>query len=107
MLVVPLGDRMKDVIARFWGFEKLIGSALVKIAYYIGLVLIVGTSVVMAVAGLVGMRAETGIGVGVFLGSLIGGVIALVFWRFACEMAILSFQTYARLGEIRDGLPHA
>ena len=40
-----------------------------------------------------------------FILAPIIGVIYLVFWRFICEMWLLMFLMYARMGEIRDRLP--
>ena len=38
----------QELIKRFWGFDHLIGSALIKIIYYIGLVVILITTVLAA-----------------------------------------------------------
>ena len=46
-------------------------------------------------------------GAGVLLMVLlapIGGVLALIYWRFLCEIILLSFLMYDRLGEVRDKL---
>ncbi|MET0181759.1 MAG: DUF4282 domain-containing protein [Caulobacterales bacterium] len=99
---------MQDIVQRFWGFEKLIGPILVKIVYYIGLA---GLAVAVTVGVLTGLMQ---IVTGHFLGGLLAfvlspviGAVALVYWRFLCEIFILAFETYARLGEIRDRLPAA
>ena len=89
----------RGLFARFWGFDRLIGSALIKIAYYIGLVLIVLSSLAGLVIGLTSGETLAA------LGALLGAVVGVVLWRFFCELAVLSFQTYNRLGEIRDRLP--
>lgn len=34
----------------------------------------------------------------------IGGVIALIFWRFLCEIYIVIFGMYDRLGDIQTAL---
>jgi hypothetical protein len=97
---------MQSILQRFLGFERLLGPALVKIVYYFGAGVIVVTAsfgVIMALMA-------------VFAGNLGGGVmqliatpavaaVALVYWRFLCELFMLAFLVYERLGEIRDRLP--
>jgi hypothetical protein len=97
----------QELIKRFWGFDHLIGSALIKIIYYIGLVVILITTVLaMFGGGIMGALTDGG-GGGFFMFILapIGGIIYLVFWRFICEMWLLMFLMYNRMGEIRDRLP--
>jgi hypothetical protein len=100
------GGGGQAIIARFWGFEKLIGSALVKIVYYVGLICI-AIGVLVSVVGSLGvmMTASAAQGLFTLLASLVGGAFGVVMWRFFCELSILAFQTYHRLGEIRDRLP--
>ena len=99
----------QELIKRFWGFDHLIGSALIKIIYYVGLVAILITTVLaMFGGGIMGaMMGGQGGGGGfaMFILAPIGGVIYLVFWRFICEMWLLMFLMYNRMGEIRDRLP--
>ena len=97
----------QELVKRFWGFDHMIGSALIKIIYYVGLV---GIAIVtlMAMAGgggLFGNMMGAGGGVLAIILALIGGVIYLVFWRFICELWLLMFLMYNRMGEIRDRLP--
>jgi hypothetical protein len=33
------------------------------------------------------------------------GAVVLVYWRFLCELFMLAFLAYERLGEVRDRLP--
>lgn len=98
---------MNDLIARFWGFDKLIGSALVKFVYYLGLAGIALALVVGVVASLAMLTSNFAMGLGLLIAYVLGCAVGVVFWRFTCEMAILAFQTYNRLGEIRDRLPPA
>lgn len=96
---------MQEIIRRFWGFEKLIGPILVKVVYYIGLA---GIGIATIVGMLTGLFQIAGGGFGGLLAFLLSpmvGAVALVYWRFICEIFILAFETYARLGEIRDRLP--
>lgn len=96
-----------SIISRFWGFEKLIGSALVKLVYYVGLIGII-ISVLVAVfkaLELMNGYGGGGLALGAIVTALLVGTCAVVFWRFIAELAVLAFQTYNRLGEIRDRLP--
>ncbi|HEX8624667.1 MAG TPA: DUF4282 domain-containing protein [Allosphingosinicella sp.] len=95
----------QSILSRFWGFDRLIGSALVKIVYYIGLVGI-GLWVLIALFGsLRTLDYSVAAGLGGILITLVGAVFAVVFWRFTCELWLIIFQIYNRLGEIRDRLP--
>ena len=40
-----------------------------------------------------------------FILAPIIGIIQLVFWRFVCELWLLMFLIFDRMGEIRDRLP--
>ena len=37
----------------------------------------------------------------------LAAAVAVLYWRFVCELFLLAFNTYERLGEIRDRLPAA
>ena len=67
---------------------------------------ITGFAVVIVGGGIMGALTDGG-GGGFFMFFLapILGVIYLVFWRFICEMWLLMFLMYNRMGEIRDRLP--
>ena len=100
----------QELIKRFWGFDHMIGSALIKIIYYIGLfAILILTVLAMFGGGLMGAWVGGGQGMGGGLAMLIiaplMGVIYLVFWRFICELWLLMFLMYNRMGEIRDRLP--
>ena len=94
-----------SIVSRFWGFESLIGSALVKAMYYIGLVAILLGGLIGLFGALAMLTQNFVQGLGTLLVVAIGSVLALVSWRFACELAVLFFQIYNRLGDIRDRLP--
>ena len=92
------------LIGRFWGFEELLGASLIKLVYYIGLFAI-AIGVVLAVVGSLLAMGQQGAGALLMvLLAPIGGVLALIYWRFLCEIILLSFLMYDRLGEVRDKL---
>lgn len=81
-----------------FGFEKLVTTTVIKIVYWIGIV--------------VGILS----GLGSFLFALFNGllfqgliylvtaVLGLLMWRVLCELYIVIFGMYDRLGQIRDSL---
>ena len=98
----------QDLVTRFWSFDQLIGSALIKIIYYIGLfAILIFTVVAMFGGGLLGavMGNNGGGSLLLFIRAPIIGIIQLVFWRFVCELWLLMFLIFDRMGEIRDRLP--
>lgn len=97
---------MHSILQRFLSFDRMIGPALVKIVYYFG----AGVIVVMTAFGLImAMMAlaagNFGAGIMQALAAPAVGAVALVYWRFLCELFMLAFLAYERLGEIRDRLP--
>ncbi|MBS0385969.1 MAG: DUF4282 domain-containing protein [Proteobacteria bacterium] len=94
---------MNTIFERIWGFDRLIGPVLVKIVYYVGFVAIgIG-----AVGGLFGaVLAIAGGNLGLAAMQLLAvpavAVVALVYWRFLCELFMLAFLAFERLGEIRN-----
>ncbi len=99
------GGNVQAIIKRFWGFDELIGSSLIKFIYYVGLVLI-GLATLVALFRALGMLGDdAGIGLLMLIGAVLGGAIMVIFWRFICEIYILAYLFYARMGEIRDRLP--
>jgi len=92
---------MGDLIKRFTSFDKMIGTSIIKVLYFlVAIMIILGTLGAM-------FAALSGIG-GNFLGALSGlvmafvmGVIGLLFWRFMCEIYILFFKMSDDLAAIR------
>lgn len=94
-----------NFVSRFIGFDRMLGSFLIKVLYHLGLIVILALTVLGVVAALTGYGdAEFNPALGA-LASVIGGVLAVIVWRYICEISILLFQIYNRLGEIRDRLP--
>ena len=96
---------MQSIVGRFLGFDRLIGPVLVKIVYYVG-----AATIVVAVGGTIVTAALTfaagNIGAGVMqvIAAPAVGAVVLVYWRFLCELFMLAFLAYDRLGEVRDAL---
>lgn len=94
------------MLRRLLSFDVLIGPALVKIVYYVGLIVILLMTGFGMMAALLALGAgNLGSGVMQLLAAPAVGAVALVYWRFLCELFMLAFMAYERLGEIRDRLP--
>lgn len=94
---------MLSILQRFLGFERLLGPSLVKLVYYFG----AGTIVVLAVGALLTaifslVGGNVGAGAMQLLAVPAVAAVAFVYWRFLCELFMLAFLSYERLGEIRD-----
>lgn len=103
---------MSGWVGRFISFEKLIAGPLIKVLYWIGIVGIIIYSIVFLfgmIGSGVGMMDYRGSqGMMMILGGLIGApimfVVMILYWRFLCEIMIIIFRIYDRLGEVRDAL---
>lgn len=97
---------MQSILQRFIGFDRLLGPVLVKIVYYVGvagLALFIGMTMFAGLAAL--FTGNFGQGITMLLGAPAIGAVALVYWRFICELFMLAFLAYERMGQIRDRLP--
>lgn len=94
------------MLRRLLSFDVLIGPALVKMVYYLGFIVILvmtGAGMIAAIMAL--GTGNLGSGVMQLLAAPAVGAVALVYLRFLCELFMLAFMAYERLGEIRDRLP--
>jgi hypothetical protein len=97
---------MHSILQRFLSFDQMIGPALVKIVYYFGaavIVLMTAFGLIMALMALAAGNLSAGIMQALAAPAV--GAVVLVYWRFLCELFMLAFLAYERLGEIRDRLP--
>ncbi|HVY84777.1 MAG TPA: DUF4282 domain-containing protein [Caulobacterales bacterium] len=96
---------MPEIVKRFFGFDTLLGVWLVKVVYFMGLAGIAGGVVIgffmliMTVAGgnLVGALVQ-------LIAVPVVAAVALVYWRFLCEIFMVQFENHDRLIEIRERL---
>lgn len=94
---------MMSWVQRFLSFDRLIGPQLVKLVYYFGAVVIV----IGAIGGL--LAAVFSLFGGNFGGGFVQllavpavAAVGLLYWRFVCELFMLAFLGYERLGQVRD-----
>ena len=91
-------QKERGFLGSFINFDELIGAGLVKFNYYIGLIVIVYFAGKFALSG--NFPAPLS-----FLIPLPIVGLAIFSWRIACELSLLAFLSYKRLGEVRDRLP--
>jgi hypothetical protein len=97
-----------EIVNRFLSFDKLIGPALVKIVYFLGLAGIALGVIGMMLGGLAALTSNPVAGLGSLLGAPIFGLVFLCFWRFACELYIVLFRAGDDVAAIRaQGSPPA
>ena len=90
------------MINQFLSFDKLIGTTLIKIMYYIGLVGI-GLYAIIAFLGGIGLMTQNFLaGLGMMLAAIVGAAVGLLFWRFICEMYLLFFRISDDLRDIKN-----
>ena len=82
----------------FLTFEKFVAPMLIKIVYWIGLLLIVIGFLGSLFGGGFGMMS----GFGGFILKVIGTLLGLLMWRVICELWIVVFSINDRLGRIAD-----
>ncbi len=92
------------MFASLMNFDKFVAPTLIRIVYWIGIVLIVLCTLAAIAGG--GMMMMGGYGGGFNLGgaliALIGGVAGLLVWRVICEVWIVLFSINDRLGQLVD-----
>ena len=78
-------------------FEKLVTPTVIKIVYWLGLLVIV-------IGGLYSFFTAISVDGLYALLILVGALITLLIWRVMCELYIVVFGMFERLGHIRDAL---
>lgn len=90
-----------EIVNRFTSFDKLIGTVIVKILYWLGLIGI-ALSVLFAMFQAFGMMQYNFTGaIGALVIAPIGGLVAVVFWRLMCELYISIFKIANDLHDLK------
>ena len=85
-------------------FEKLIAPKVLKVLYWLGLIGITLFALV-SLSGAFGMMSYSpAAGLGMIVGTIVGYLVGILFWRIMIELYMTFFGVYDRLGEIRDRL---
>jgi hypothetical protein len=79
----------------FLSFDKFVTPAVIKVVYWIGIVGIVISGVIWAIAG---ARYNAWAPIGAILGIIFG----LFLWRVYCELIMLWFKIHDELAGIRQ-----
>lgn len=90
------------MLNQFLSFDKLIGTKLITILYYLGLIGI-GLGLIAGVLSGLGTMVSINFlgGIGMIIGSIIGAALGLLFWRFMCELYMLLFRMADDLRDIK------
>ncbi len=83
-------------------FDKLIATKVMKFVYFVGLVCIGFGGIITFLGSFGAMRLSLVTGLGTMVVAIIGTALAVLLWRVMCELWLLGFNIYDRLGEIRD-----
>ena len=90
------------MLQQFLSFDKLIGTKLIKILYFIGLAVIVLAAIGALFAALASFKYGFGQGLMSLITAIVGTVLGLVFWRFMCEIYMLFFRMSDDLRDIKN-----
>ena len=88
----------EGIVKTFLSFDKMITPTLIKIIFYIGIIMSTLTGLSMILSGI---RSPFGGGIQVFLG-LLTLVISPVVVRVYCELLIVIFKIHDSLNEIKN-----
>jgi hypothetical protein len=90
-------------IRRLLGFDRLMGPVLVRLVYYFGaaaIVVMAGANLLLALMAI--FAGNFGGGAMQLIATPAVAAVVFIYWRFLCELFMLAFLSYARLGEVRD-----
>ena len=91
----------KAIFENLLNFDAMIGGKLIRIIYYIGLV-IIGLGALGGVLGALGLMSMSfGYGLMMLVMLVIGVVIGVLIWRLTCELWVLMFRIHDELVAIR------
>ena len=93
-----LGFRLTDLFS----FEKNLSLTLIRIVYFLGLCGIALAAIVTAFGALGVMRYSFTAGLGTLLAAVLGGTLGAMVWRVVCELWMVIFGIYDRLGQVRE-----
>jgi Domain of unknown function (DUF4282) len=96
---------MQSILQRFIGFDRLLGPVLVKFVYYFGIAAIIVMALGALLTAIFSLSSgNIGEGATRLIAAPVVAAVSLVYWRFLCELFMLAFRAYERLGEVRDSL---
>ena len=93
---------MNGLLERFMSFDKLMGTSLIKILYWLGILGIALFALIGVISGFGAMKYSIANGLGAIIIALVSAVISLVFWRFMCEIYLLFFRMSDDIRDIKN-----
>lgn len=92
---------MGNIVKRFLSFDKMMGTSIVKVLYYIGMVFIALGVIGSMFGAIASMQYSLVGGLGALIMAPIMGAVGLLFWRFMCEIYLLFFKISDDLSAIK------
>lgn len=99
------GPAAPNAIMEYLSFKRMITPSIVKLLFWLGEFLLVLSGLGSVVSAVIMMTARHGDVVGglvLLVAGPVSTIIGMLLWRVFCESALLYFQVFDRLGEIRD-----
>ena len=94
---------MGSIFQRFLSFDRLLGPTLVRFVYYFGAAVIVVLGIGALLTAVFSIASGNfGAGAMQLLAVPAVAAVSLVYWRFLCELFMIAFLNYERMGEVRD-----
>jgi hypothetical protein len=92
---------LMDFVKTFLSFDKLIGTALVKFIYFVGLALIALACLFFMFSGFQFGFVQ---GIGTIVLAPIFAIIYVLFWRFLSELWMIAFKISNDLADVKKSL---
>jgi len=94
---------MGDLIKRFTSFDKMIGTSVIKVLYFLVAIMIILGTLASILSALSSMDSINGVAyaLGKLVRAVIIGLLGILFWRFLCETFIVFFKMSNDLAAIR------
>lgn len=86
----------------FLNFDKLLGTKLIVILYYLGLLGIALGTLASLFSALAMMGSSFVGGLGMIVATAIAAVIGVLFWRFICELYLILFRIADDVRDIKN-----
>ncbi len=90
------------MISQFLNFDKLIGTKLIKVVYWLGLLGLCLFGIGSVFASFAAMGSNIGAGLGTLLVAIITFIFGVIFWRFICELYLLLFRMSDDIRDIKN-----
>ena len=93
---------LKLLFSDLLSFEKNLSLTLIRIVYFLGLCWIALAALVSAFGAFGVMNYSFFAGLGTLLTAVLGGSVGVLVWRVICELWMVIFGIYDRLGQVPE-----